>query len=898
MGRLMERIQSAQISRREFLKGAAAATSAVMLAGCSDADSTLVESTTQETPAPIIDVEPNANPTINAVDKAILEGKGEWRTAACWHNCGGRCLNKVYVADGVVLRAKTDDAHEDSWDYPQNRGCIRGRSQRKHVLGADRLKYPMKRKNWSPENPNGHLRGVDEWERISWDEAITYIADQLKKAAATYGNRSIAYFTILNSEGGYMGPLLSAMGGYTTACGTDSYGTFNFAPQMYGFMSSEASDRYDLFQADTIVMYGINAPWAVHGSSLYLQEAHKRGVKFAFVGPEYNVGAAAFDADWYPVRTGTDTAFLLGVAFAMLEMDAEHQLIHWDFLNKYTVGFDAEHMPEDAKTNENFKDYVLGKYDGIPKTPAWASEICGTPEDRIRDYAKLMGKNNKVHIHCSGSPARNRAAENFPQLLMTLACMGGHFGEAGHACAHDECYSVFNRGPALVSGGWAGLPFVWTHANNPVDDIVPSGELWSAVLDGVYHYGGDTFSQNVRPGETREIDIRVLVNEHVNYLQTREGQAKGIEAFRKVDFVVTNATWLHTSAKYSDIVLPVATRWERNAGIPYNGNADRETLFVYQPILEPIYETKSDYEIAKLLSEKLGLDFESFVPYDEKQQFFNQMQGSVVMNKEGAYEPLVTITEDDIKEWGCVGQPQQGKITLNQLLEQGYYRVERSEGDAYYYISYKGFRDDPAANPLPTKSGKFEIYCQTKSDWFDMFNSTWPTYRPVSPLPKYLETTEGYTTSFKNWETKEKGEYPYLVSNPHYLRRAHTSLDGVTWLREAMTNPVFISKADADEKGIVSGDTVILWNDNGKVLRQAQVTRRLMPGNILLPHGAAVEIDEKTGIDLAGSDNMLVSPNKSTALGNNGYNSTLVNFEKYDGEALQPDCTWKQRVIF
>ena len=72
--------------------------------------------------------------------------EGVWKSAACWHNCGGRCVNKVLLKDGIVIRQKTDDTHVDSPDFPQQRGCLRGRSQRQQVFGADRLKYPMKRK--------------------------------------------------------------------------------------------------------------------------------------------------------------------------------------------------------------------------------------------------------------------------------------------------------------------------------------------------------------------------------------------------------------------------------------------------------------------------------------------------------------------------------------------------------------------------------------------------------------------------------------------------------------------------------------------------------------------------------------------------------------------------------
>ena len=130
-----------------------------------------------------------------AVDAARAAGparsEGKWVTAACWHNCGGRCLNKVLVVDGVVVRQKTDDTHPDSPEFPQQRACARGRSQRKQVFGADRLKYPMKRKHWQPGGGDRELRGRDEWERISWDEALELVASEIKRIKETYGNHAI-----------------------------------------------------------------------------------------------------------------------------------------------------------------------------------------------------------------------------------------------------------------------------------------------------------------------------------------------------------------------------------------------------------------------------------------------------------------------------------------------------------------------------------------------------------------------------------------------------------------------------------------------------------------------------------------------------------------------------------
>lgn len=149
----LDRIGESDLSRRGFLGATAAVAAGAALAGCSNK----VEETGGETPV--------ESTTVDSMGRDAVTG--EWKTGACWHNCGGRCLNKVLVNDGVVIRQKTDDTHEDSVEFPQQRGCVRGRSQRKQVFAEDRLKYPMKRVNWSPENPNRELRGKDSWERIS-----------------------------------------------------------------------------------------------------------------------------------------------------------------------------------------------------------------------------------------------------------------------------------------------------------------------------------------------------------------------------------------------------------------------------------------------------------------------------------------------------------------------------------------------------------------------------------------------------------------------------------------------------------------------------------------------------------------------------------------------------------
>ena len=875
--------------RRAFLQGSAAGAAALMglsLMGCSENQ---IEETDQAVPE-------QGGTTDGAVLAEAAE-EGEWFSIPCWSNCGGRCLNKVLVKDGVVIRQKTDDTHEDSFEWPQARGCIRGRSQQQKVFGADRIKYPMKRKNWSSEQPNGHLRGIDEWERISWDEAMDIFASELIKAKELYGNQSILYFNIIMEEG-YLGPVLSRFGGFTDTTSADSHGTFAYNTPLFGLTTRDLNDRFDMRNADYIILYGHNAMWAEYSSTFFLRTMHEEGKQFVFVGPEYNATAAATDADWFPVRQGTDTAFLLGVAYSMIEQDETTPLIDWDFLDRCTVGFDSDHMPADASTTENFRDYVLGAYDDTPKTPAWASRICGCPEERIEEFARIMGKQNKLHIHSCAAPARNRGAENFPQALMTLACMGGHLGTPGNCCGLDCQYGSFDCGPNLAGNAMAGYAFTFNPAavENPVDNIIPASEYWSAILEGKYHDGGHVLT-SLREGQEREIDIHVLISDYDNRLQTTEGINKGIEAFRKVDFVCSSAYWLKTDALYSDLVLPIATRWERQKWCMMSVAAThRDFALAHTQVIEPLYEAKTDYWVAVELAKRLGVDWEEFLAIDEKQGWFNSLSGAYVI-EDGEAKPLVEITQEDIDRYEVQGEPHEGIIGLEEFIEQGIYRVKRSEGDAGTYIAYQAFVSDPEANPLGTASGKFEIYSQAKSDYMDMGNRAWPDYTPVSPLPKYLPTLIGYVESFEDWEAQIPGKYPYLVSNTHYLRRAHSENDNIPWLREAMTQPIFISKTDADEKGIKTGDLVRVWNDSGEILRPASVTRCLMPGCLDLPHGAAVTIDPETGIDLAGADNVLCPPNKATCVGSNGWNNTTVNFEKYTGPIeLLPDCEWEPRI--
>ena len=811
-----------------------------------------------------------------ANEKGIEAGDGEgiWKTAACWHNCGGRCLNKVLVKKGVVVRQKTDDTHKDSPDFPQQRGCLRGRSQRHQVFGADRLKYPMKRKNWEPGGGKKELRGRDQWVRISWEEALDHVASETKRIINKYGNEAI-----WASGGGEHVKALSLIGGCVTDWRTSSYGgwlkTSPHIGSSEGYSVPPVNDRFDLLNSQLIVLWGANPAWSSPGMPLnnYL-EAKKAGAKFITIDPKFTDTAQVLGAEWVPVRPGTDDALILAIMHVLLEEDnpTTNPLIDWDVLHRCTVGFDADHMPAGANPKDSLKDYILGTYDGKPKKPEWAAEITGVDTDTIRKLARQIGGTDRVALLTGWAPARINNAEGVVQAFMTLGYMTGHIGRKGKMTGLSVHSFAANGGDGLVLEGSAGLPSI----ENPITDVVNTAEIYRAISEGKY--------MSLDKGE-RPLNIKMIYHEF-QAMNGQTGLTKAIEVHRDVEFVVSHGYVLTTNAKYADIVLPVTTQWEREGGL-LSGN--REMLIVHTKIVDPLYEAKSDQWIASELVKRFGKDPKELYPINEKQQFFNKLAGTTVISENGVdYEPLLTITGKDISEWGVEGTPQKGRIALNEYITTGIYQVKRSKNDRFGYIAYEDFIKDPEANPLTTETGKFEIYSRSLHE-----ASKWTE---VPPIPKYIPKVHGYEETFANWKSKAKGKYPFQLVNPHYLRRSHSTLDNVPYLREAWPNAVYLNKKDADKLNIKDGDTVLITSEYGKTLRPALTTQTLMPGVVSLPHGPWVQMDEDKKIDQAGAENILTK-SFATGLGTEGYNTQIVNVEKWSGEQLLEDYKQPQRVI-
>jgi len=876
MAKILERIERASLDRRSFVQ-LAATVGAVTCLGLTGCDSKVAEIDTSSG----VELEP-----------------GEWRTIDCPQSgCQWRCFNQAYVVDGVIVRQGIGRSGPDDEDNPQQRTCPRGRSIRRMVTSAERLKYPMKRKNWQSgggENVNGHLRGIDEWERVSWDEAITYMADEFVRIRDTYGNRAFLATGQDDDKigkGKFGSQILNLLGGCLTTWGQQSEGGAAVVSyRMRGCWDegeAEAQDRMALRHTKLLVLWGFNAAWNAGTGDMYyfITAKRKAGCKVILIDPYFNPTAQALVDQWIPIHPSTDGAMMEGICHEMIINNWQDQ----DFLDRCCVGFDAAHMPADAKVNENFKDYILGTYDGQPKTAEWASPVCGVPVETIKELAREMATTKPMALKAALAIARTYYGNRTTQLFFTMGWMTGNVGTLGAEVSIGRSPHFGTKdGDFLVKRGTSTYQFPPNPActepradgiltEGPFDPGLEYGicfsEIHKAIVMGEYTLPGPA-------NEKRACDIKCLYRENArNPSNQQTGSLYQADAYRKLEFVVVQDMYMKTDAQYADIVLPVKSFLELD--FSYNKKCMPEFTLVAQKVIEPYYESLEDLEIFYLLCDKLGFSEDVAPRVSAKQCQFEMLQTATVIMEDGENrEPLVAITRDDLDYYGVTGEPQEGRVPIREFFDEhgGVYQVMRSDDDNFKQVFRKDFRENPEDNPVDTPSGKCEIYCQSLKDFYDE-----ACMHDIDALPKYKPAVDGYE------QLRADSGYPFQLITPHHLRQIHSNFSNVKQLNEVFPNDLMMSAYDAEKYGLKRGDWVLAsCAEGGKLARRLNTLPNLMPGVVLLGEGNWRRIDEETGIDIGGNPNT-VTRVQYLGDGYQAYNTVLLMIEKYEGKALEPD---------
>lgn len=348
--------------------------------------------------------------------QAPVEEKAVW--SSCTVNCGSRCLLRLHVKDDTVYWVESDTTGDDVYGNHQVRACLRGRSIRRRMNHPDRLKYPMKRVG---------KRGEGKFERISWDEALDTISDNLRRILKDYGNEAVhvLYGTgvdggnITNSNVPYR--LMNSCGGFLSRYG--SYSTAQISAAMsYMFGANDGNSPDDIANTKLVVMFGNNPAetrMSGGGVTYYVEQARERSnARMIVIDPRYNDTAAGREDEWLPIRPGTDGALACAIAWVLIT----ENMVDQPFLDKYCVGYDEKTLPANAPRNAHYKAYILGEGpDGIAKTPEWAAKITSIPAEKIIQLAREIGSAKPAYICQGWGPQRHSNGEQTSRAILFIA---------------------------------------------------------------------------------------------------------------------------------------------------------------------------------------------------------------------------------------------------------------------------------------------------------------------------------------------------------------------------------------------------------------------------------------------------------------------------------------------
>jgi anaerobic dimethyl sulfoxide reductase subunit A len=729
------------------------------------------------------------------------------------NNCGGRCVIKAEITNGCIVNLSSD-CGESRFDTKLT-SCLRGKGYRETFLNYDRLKFPMKRVG---------MRGEGKFQRISWEEAVATIAKELSRVKEKYGahSRYITYSTgvsavmrgdhmmkrLLTLDGGYLG----YHNNYSNAC------TKTATRYTYGTTFSGNSPE-DYIHSKLIILWGHNPFETIFGTETrqYLLKAKQAGCKFVVIDPRYNDTALALKADWIAPRPTTDAALAHSMAYVIITNNLQDQ----EFLNQFCVGFDKEHMPKGYENQENYLDYVLGNSDGIPKTPEWGEKITGIEAKVITKLAIDYATTKPAAIIAGYGAQRHGNGEQTTRSQILLTCLTGNIGIPGGSAAgigEVKGHTVPSF-PIPVNPGSISIPcFLWTKA-------AEEGIHMTAERDGVR--GKEKLDSNIKL--IISIAGNTLVNQHGDINQT----IKLLQDESKVEFILCSDIFMTSSAKFADILLPGVSMFEvDNISEPWMIG---DYLLYSRKIIEPLYESRPDYEWISEVADKLGVKDGFTCGYENYDQFL-----------EGIYEDL-RKTEQELP-------------TYQQFRENGGYRYDSRTP----FIAFIEQRRNLTENPFPTKSGKIEVFSP------DLYNIDNPQEIPA--IPKYVSCQDGFGD--KNIES-----YPLQLIGWHIKNRCHSVHDNNLWLKKFAKPQAWIHPEDALERGINESEVVEVWNQRGKMEIEAFLTDKIAKGVVAIPQGGWFLADKK-GRDVGKSINVLTSQNPSPLAKGNSQHSVLVEVRK------------------
>lgn len=788
--------------------------------------------------------------------------------------------------------------------------CMKSR-----VYSEDRIPYPMKRVDFDPNGErNTETRGTSGYERISWDEAFTIVANEIKRAKTESGPGAIGTLISAHHLWGNVGYHLSAGHRFWNMIGhtyiehnPESWeGWFWGAMHHWGHSSRcGAGDFYGLVEdclqnADMIVFWSSD-PESTSGvyagleASVRRQWAKELGIEFVHIDPYYNHTAQAMGGKWIAPRPGTSNALALAIAYVWID----EGLYDKEYVAAVTDGFDE------------WRAHVVGEDGTVPKTPEWAETECGVEAHVIRALARKWGR-TKTYLSAGGwgngvgSATRQSTGVQWARSMVCLGAMQG-LGKPGSNMGNLQFgtpvdYSFYF--PGYVEGGISGdLEYTATAVNNyqrmphlltmnSVKQRIPRLKFPEAILEGrceanvmdVTSVSGQ-FIKHVYPAEGHA-PVEFLYRYGSSYMSTIGDSNSWVRAFRspKLKFIVNQSIWSNNETRFADIILPACTNLERwdigewaNAGglaHHFHGQLNHRVITMQHKCIEPVGESKSDYEIFFGIAKKLGLsDYysEGMTEYDWVKRVFKSSDLPKV-------------------------------ISWRKFLKKGYYVVPpdaaySKQPKAYDWFANGRKKDVPDATPVSAEyAGEWLKGLQTQSGKFEFVPKTLKRNPPEEDRP----AVNTYARGWEGYFDERRKDYPLQMISPHPRYSMHTMGDGTdSYLSEISDHRVWvdgwpyaklrINPQDASARGIKERQLVRIANDRGGLICAAQITSRIRQGTVHCYESSSLYKpagEPGKSVDLGGSVNQVSSGRMLIKNSHAGAgNSMLVEVNVWDGKA-------------
>jgi molybdopterin guanine dinucleotide-containing S/N-oxide reductase-like protein len=776
----------------------------------------------------------------------------------------------VTVKDGRILRiTPIEFAAEDgaSWTIeargrrftPPRKATVapHALNWKSAVYSPDRVLYPLKRADFDPNGArHPENRGTSPYVRISWDEALDIVAGEIRRIKQAAGPSAIVFQSQSHHTWGNIGYYFSALqrfanlvGHTVIASNPDSWeGWYWGASHHWGYtMRMGLGEGYstveDLLQNAEMVVFWSSDPEATSGvyagqdGTVRRQWLKSLGIPIVHIDPYFNHSASYLGGTWIAPRPGTDTAMALAIAYVWIE----EGLYDRAFVETRTHGF------------ETGKAYILGAEDATPKTPEWQEAETGVPAHRVRALARAWGK-KRTYLGAGGlgngfgGACRGPTGHQWARAMVCLAALQGlgrpgvKFGNLQWGAPVDLAFWF----PGYAEGGIAGdvvntaasiglyqrMPHLMTM--NTVTQAIPRLRLPEAILEGRAEgwvrdgrSAARQFSRVVypAPGAAR---VRMLYRYGGTNFGTLPDSNRYVRMYRSpnLEFVVNQSIWMEGEAKFADVILPACTsfeRWDISEWIGVSGyahhaqmQANHRIVTLQHKCIEPLGQSKSDYDIFCALAQRLGL---------------------------GAYYSEGMSELDWVKRMFDASDLSR-RTSWRKFLKKGYYVVPAPppalRAPVAFCWFYEGRKKD-VPEPLPiaseyrgdflsglgTPTGKFEFECETLKG-FDAGDEERP------PILKFQSSWEGL-------HAEQAARYPLQLLTPHPRFSFHSQGDG----KDSFINDIDdhrvrvgdryyltlrINETDAKARGIARHDLVRVYNDRGAVICAALPTRRLRPG--------------------------------------------------------------------